>query len=108
MNGQDDYLMKHFASYNERKYQPHTEAYVQNSNLPLQLLTADEKVHELTQILESKNLEIDELKVTLDQSDQGKGVHTQDRQMQNSKNHQLVQDILWLLNSTAGDVNQVQ
>lgn len=29
-NGQDDYLVKHFASYNERKYQPHQEWIGQN------------------------------------------------------------------------------
>lgn len=79
-NGQDDYLVKHFASFNDRKYQPHQETFNQNNNLPLQLLTPDEKVHELTNIVEAKNLEIDELKVKLDESgDQGKGIQTQDR-----------------------------
>lgn len=62
MYGQDEYLIKHFSNANDRKYQPHTEN-GQVSNMPLQLLTADEKIMELQQMLESKNLENDELKV---------------------------------------------
>jgi predicted PolB exonuclease-like 3'-5' exonuclease len=47
VNGQDDYLIKHFASFNERKYQPHQDWIGQNSNMPMQLLTAEEKISEL-------------------------------------------------------------
>lgn len=57
--GQDDYLVRHFSSSQDRKYQPHQDWMGQS--MPLQLLTAEEKVIELQQILESKNMENDEL-----------------------------------------------
>jgi len=40
----------------------------------MQLLSPDEKVLELQQLLESRSLENDELKVQLDQNDQGSGM----------------------------------
>ena len=73
------------------------------SNMPLQLLTADEKIMELQQLLESRNLENDELKLQMESHDQGRGVSTLD-----SSNYlNSVQDIMWLLNQTANDVNRV-
>ena len=73
------------------------------SNMPLQLLTADEKIMELQQLLESRNLENDELKLQMESHDQGRGVSTSD-----SSNYlNSVQDIMWLLNQTANDVNRV-
>lgn len=66
INGQEDYLIRHFASYQERKYQPHHEWIGQNQNLPLQLLTSEEKIQELNQILEAKSLENDEMRVQME------------------------------------------
>jgi hypothetical protein len=63
-------------------------------------------MHELQQLMEAKGLENDELRVQLDQSDQGRGASSQDRQS-TDRHQQSVQEILWLLNQTANDVNQV-
>lgn len=75
--------------------------------MPLQLLTADEKVTELQQILEAKDLENDEMRVQMEcnQNDQGSG--SNDNRLANSqRNSQQMQEILWLVNSAANDINQ--
>jgi len=74
--------------------------------MPLQLLTAEEKVIELQQILESKDMENEELKVQLDnQKDQGSSViQNFDRQATSQKNANQMQEILWLVNSAANDL----
>lgn len=63
MNGWEEEMNRQFASFQERKYHPHQEWLVENPSLPLQLLTADEKIQELQQIIEAKALENNELKV---------------------------------------------
>ena len=34
-NGQEDYLLKHFSGFQERKYQPHQDWIGENQNFPL-------------------------------------------------------------------------
>lgn len=58
--------MRNLNSFQERKYPPHQDqswSGGQNQNLPMMLMTADEKIAELQQILEAKDLENDELKL---------------------------------------------
>ena len=80
-------MVKHFGGYQERKYQPHHEWIGQNQNLPLQLLTSEEKIQELNQILEAKSLENDEMRVQIE-SDQGNAAQGQSK-LVDEKQHAL-------------------
>ena len=56
----------------DRKYQPHSEwggfgSSQNGQGVPLMLMTADEKVTELNQILEAKTLENDEMRLAFNQ-----------------------------------------
>ena len=44
---QEEYMIKHFASFNDRKYQPYQDYSQPDQTMPMQLLTADEKIQEL-------------------------------------------------------------
>lgn len=69
-------------------------------------------MQELQKILEEKNLENDEMRVHMEiQKDQGSGSTNvrssdQERQVIIRNQHQM-NEILWLVNSVAGDLNQV-
>ena len=42
---QEEYMVKNFANFNDRKYQPHQEwANYSDQSMPMNLLTADEKI----------------------------------------------------------------
>lgn len=64
-NGQSEFQIRNLSTFQERKYPPHQDQSWagQNQNLPMMLMTADEKITELQRILEAKDLENDELKV---------------------------------------------
>lgn len=83
-NGQEEYLIKHLASFNDRKYQPHQEWIGQNQNMPMQLLTAEEKIEEMQQLMDAKTLELNEVKA------QGGGAPKSENKLQSQ-----MKDILW-------------
>lgn len=66
VNGQEDNLLKHFNNYQDKKYHPHQDWISQNANMPLTLLSADEKVTELNQIIEAMSNETNDLKGQID------------------------------------------
>lgn len=59
--------MQNMNRFQERKYPPHQDQSLNggsmNQNLPMMLMTSDEKIAELQQIVEAKSLENDELKL---------------------------------------------
>lgn len=110
-NGQSEFQIRNLSTFQERKYPPHQDQSWagQNQNLPMMLMTADEKITELQQILEAKDLENDELKVQAEsQTGQSHQGSSSKQQMKEKLMHkQQMRDIMSNIQTAMGTINDM-